>query len=100
VIAPCGIDIEARLSHVAATEIDGTHATNIPAIAAARAIRVGLMRRSVTPNLRSYLVVVTYPLTFVLRSSTFAPRPSLFPLLTFDLCRLPFDLSGTLLRCQ
>jgi hypothetical protein len=32
------MDIDARFSHVAATDVEGTHATNIPATIAASAV--------------------------------------------------------------
>jgi hypothetical protein len=46
VTVPCGIDIDARLSHVAATAVEA-HAKSNPA-AAAMAIRVDFMRRILT----------------------------------------------------
>jgi hypothetical protein len=46
VTVPCGIDIDARLSHVAATAVEA-HAKSNPA-AAAIAIRVDFMRRILT----------------------------------------------------
>src|SRR5262245_42859247 len=50
VTTPCGIERVARLSHVAASDEDGRHATNIPATHVATAVRMRLIWRSLAPT--------------------------------------------------
>jgi EmrB/QacA subfamily drug resistance transporter len=85
---------------VAATDVEGTHATNSPATAAASAIRVGFIRRSLAPYFRVTTVVLsTYfrTLPFDLLTFWYALKVSLTPHLQVSLPRRRAITAGLLL---